>query len=432
MDILQDSEIVNHHEDSVFSALHVEQAGLLFSLDGSGNLRAWHASSGVYHPRSGPRGIRTVPPRVGVISMTMLTQQGLLALGSDDSKIRFFDVATLRHDLTFNCEGARPLALDAFDIPYPDAPGEAREPRQALAWGDSAGVLHIMVGAQIAELRTQNEVVPLFPSSLADRWDIDVFRGRAGGVGAGAGRGGGGGDPWFAVTRFVAEVGLHGVLVAGSSSGLMAVVSVSSMSVTRYLTHHRLAVKALAWCSRHNNVMASAGLDRAVRLWRLTASEGSAGAAGDGGRGGEALVSGTLSGHTHCVTDLAFAEARDVLFSLDSRSVCLAWDLASRTLVGRLEPLSSNPFDITHKVTRLTVHGKSRHLVTWTNHPRFWGVLPLDLRDESERVTAHEARVVAAAYNRTFDRLLTADETGSRRPARVPRCRRSSSRGYYV
>ena len=95
------------------------------------------------------------------------------------------------------------------------------------------------------------------------------------------------------------------------------------------------------------------------------------------------------------------------------RSVCLVWDLASRTLVGRLDPLSSNLFDITHKVTRLTVHGRSRHLITWTNHPRFWGVLPLDLRDAAERVVSHEARVVAAVHNCTFDRLLTVDTSGA-------------------
>ena len=93
--------------------------------------------------------------------------------------------------------------------------------------------------------------------------------------------------------------------------------------------------------------------------------------------------------------------------------MCLVWDLASRTLVGRLDPLSSNLFDITHKVTRLTVHGRSRHLITWTNHPRFWGVLPLDLRDAAERVVSHEARVVAAVHNCTFDRLLTVDTSGA-------------------
>ena len=93
--------------------------------------------------------------------------------------------------------------------------------------------------------------------------------------------------------------------------------------------------------------------------------------------------------------------------------MCLVWDLASRTLVGRLDPLSSNLFDITHKVTRLTVHGRSRHLITWTNHPRFWGVLPLDLRDSAERVVSHEARVVAAVHNCTFDRLLTVDTSGA-------------------
>ena len=269
--------------------------------------------------------MRAVPERVGVMSMAVLGRTGLLAVGSDDSKIRFFDVATLRHDLTFNCEGARPMTLDAFDMPLPETPmADQRESDEALAWGDSAGVLHIMVAAQMADLRTQNEVVPFFRTSVADRWDIDVFRGRAAAAaaasGGGAGRGAGGDPAWFSVTRFVAEVGAHGVLVTGSSAGLIAVVSVATMSVTRYLTQHRLAVKALAWCSRHNNVMASAGLDRAVRLWRLTAAEaGGPAGGGDGGRGGEALVSGTLTGHASCVVDLAFGEARDVLFSLDSQ-----------------------------------------------------------------------------------------------------------------
>jgi WD40 repeat protein len=99
----------------------------------------------------------------------------------------------------------------------------------------------------------------------------------------------------------------------------VAVVSVSSRAVAGYFREHRLAVKALAWCSRHNNVMASAGLDRSIQLWKL------AGGGGEGGPGpGTSRASGSLSGHSHGVMALAFSEASDALFSLDSRSVCLA------------------------------------------------------------------------------------------------------------
>ena len=149
----------NHHEDSILAAVHVEHLGLLFSVDESGVIRAWHSSSALSHPKSGPKGVRSVPPRVGVMSMAFLARAGMLAIGSDDYKIRFFDAASLRHDLTFSCEGSWPVAMTDFQLRLPEAPlAEHKEAAEGLAWGDSAGVLHAMPAAQIADLRTQNEV----------------------------------------------------------------------------------------------------------------------------------------------------------------------------------------------------------------------------------------------------------------------------------
>lgn len=127
---------------------------------------------------------------------------------------------------------------------------------------------------------------------------------------------------------------------------------------------------------------------------------------------GKPILAGNLQGHNSGVLDLVFHNKRDVLFSLDSHSIVLVWDLASRTMVAKLTPLSQNPFDITHKVTRLLVAGPNRHLVTATNHPRMWKVKPLDLRDESEKLVIHSAEVLATLYNTNFDHLLTVDRAG--------------------
>jgi hypothetical protein len=155
------------------------------------------------------------------MSMTLLSRYGMLVVGSDDSKIRFFDVATLRHDLTFDCEGCWPVAMIAFDFQSddqsskgPDGAGRPRDERQGavqgFAWGDNGGVLHMMLDYEMAELRTQNEVVPFFRNTVAHHWDIPVFGPRAEGrQGRGARGGAGAGAAWFSVLSFVGEVGLQ-------------------------------------------------------------------------------------------------------------------------------------------------------------------------------------------------------------------------------
>ncbi len=81
----QDTDTENHHENSTLAALHAEHLGLLPSVDESGAIRAWHSSSALSHPKSGPRGVRAVPPRVGVMPMALLAR--MLAVGSDAAKM---------------------------------------------------------------------------------------------------------------------------------------------------------------------------------------------------------------------------------------------------------------------------------------------------------------------------------------------------------
>jgi WD40 repeat protein len=253
-----------------------------------------------------------------------------------------------------------------------------------------AGEIHLIPESDITALRTHLEVVPFFRSSLRGAWDLRVFSAPDSAS-----------QVWCTQILFVQDVGASGVLVVACSTGSIGVVSVEGRQVLHYFHQHRLSVKALEWCSRQNNLMASAGLDRDIHLWRPVPF-----------KHGKPIYTGSLTGHKARVVALAFHEARDVLFSLDSHSVILVWDLASRTLICRHYALGQNPFDITHKVVNILVNPVTRHLVTLTNHPRLWGIRSLDLRDESDRLVPHNAPAVACLYNASFDHLLTADEAG--------------------
>ncbi len=244
--------------------------------------------------------------------------------------------------------------------------------------------------SDITSLRTHLEVVPFFRSSLRGSWDLKVFSPVDSST-----------QVWCTQIRFVHDIGASGVMVVACSTGSIGVVSIETRQVLHFFHQHRLSVKALEWCSRQNNLMASAGLDRDIHLWRPVPF-----------KHGKAIYTGALTGHKGRVLALAFHEARDVLFSLDSHSVILVWDLASRTLICRHYALGQNPYDITHKVSLFLVNPFTRHLVTLTNHPRLWGIRALDLRDESDRLEPHTAPAVACLYNSSFDHLLTADAAG--------------------
>jgi WD40 repeat protein len=266
---------------------------------------------------------------------------------------------------------------------------EKRELAPWLSWGDNHGEAHFIPESQLTGVRTHLEVVPFFKSSLKRTWDLRVFSTHDGST------------PWCTEMVFVRDVGANGVIVVASSTGSIGVVSVEGREVLHYFHQHRLSVKALEWCGRQNNMMASAGLDRDIHLWRPVHV-----------KSGKAIYTGALAGHKARVTGLKFHEARDVLFSLDSHSVILVWDLASRTLVCRLNPLSQNQYDINHKVECIMVNNVTRHLITATNHPRMFGVRALDLRDDADRLLEHKREAVACLYNREFSHLLTADVSG--------------------
>jgi WD40 repeat protein len=86
----------------------------------------------------------------------------------------------------------------------------------------------------------------------------------------------------------------------------------------RYLRGHRWAVRAVAFCPSDAGLLATAGDDRIVRLWRP--------ALGD-----EATV---LSGQTAGVLALAFSPDGSRLVSGDRTGGLSAWDVASRQAAG--------------------------------------------------------------------------------------------------
>mgnify|MGYP000897072390 CR=1 FL=1 len=398
-----------HHETSVAFVAVVERVGLLITVTSEGVMRSWFSGNGHAVGKPLAKTVQAVPPRSSVTAVTVLRSLPMVAVGADDFKIRLLDAQSLRHELTYDCMGRWPLAMDSFLLSSDTerageaaagmeailGEGDSREGQRGkegwLVWGDDAGELHFVPEVQILQFRATHEVVPIFRSSLQGLWDIKVF----------APAEPSGQSVWVSTVGFVPDVGLTGVVVAGATNGHSAVVSPEQRCIFHFCFHHRLALKALAWCGRQNNLLASAGLDRTINLWRP-----------DPMVGGKAQISGSLNGHKTGVADLCFHAARDVLFSLDSQGTILAWDLASRTLVSRLAALSSNVFDIQRRVMRMTVNQSTRHLVTATNHVRLQGVRALDLRDESEKLVPHVGEVAVLLYNKAFDFILSADRSG--------------------
>ena len=91
------------------------KVGFIVTAGNDGYLRLWHGTSG---QSAANRHVRAVPPTKAIMSLTVLKQSSLVAVGSDDFKIRFFDPYSLRHELTFDCEGQWPFSMTSFM--YPD------------------------------------------------------------------------------------------------------------------------------------------------------------------------------------------------------------------------------------------------------------------------------------------------------------------------
>ena len=386
------------------------KVGFIVTAGNDGYLRLWHGTSG---QSAANRHVRAVPPTKAIMSLTVLKQSSLVAVGSDDFKIRFFDPYSLRHELTFDCEGQWPFSMTSFMYPDDHDPTHvssevATSSQEALmfddpifatdkkgysgwfVWGDGEGEIHFMPEKQLLTFRTQHEVVPFFRTGVKRLWDLKIFRGQEHATGV-----------WVTTLMFLPDVGLAGTIIAAASNGHVCVVSFEQRRVFHYYIQHRLSVKSLAWCGRQNNMLASAGLDRDIHLWRPVAI-----------RNGRPILAGTLTGHGAGVTSLVFHEKRDVLFSLDSHCVTLVWDLSSRTCVTKLSPLTQNPFDISGRTKIIMVNQQTRHLITATNHLKFWGVRALDLRDLSEKFVHHSSEIILALYNDVFDLVVTGDKKG--------------------
>lgn len=333
----------------------------------------------------------------------------MIVVGVDDFKIRFFDPYSLRHELTFDCEGQWPFSMVSFLFPDdidPNSQNIIDDSQNTLmfddpifatdkkgfsgwfCWGDGEGEIHFMPEKQLLSFRTQHEVVPFFRSGVKGLWNLKIFRGQEHATGI-----------WVTTLIFLPDVGLAGIIIAAASNGHVCVVNFEGRRVFHYYIQHRLSVKSLAWCGRQNNMLASAGLDRDIHLWRPVAI-----------RNGKPILAGTLVGHNAGVTALIFHEKRDVLFSLDSHSATLVWDLSSKTLMTKINPPTQNPFDISSRVKLIMVNQRTRHLITATNHLMFWGVRALDLRDGSDKLVQHVSEILITLYNSTFDLMLTGDK----------------------
>jgi WD40 repeat protein len=399
----------HHHEDFIIAAAAMPKLGFICTASADGCLRLWNQITG---SNSAGRHARAVPSGKTIISLAVLQQSSMIAVGGDDFKIRFFDPRTLVHELTFDCEGQWPFSMTTFLFPDDHDPNSHSallpsanqhvlfdDPIFAsdkkgftgwFVWGDGEGELHFMPERQLLVYRTQHEVVPCFRSGVKGLWDLKIFRGHEHATGI-----------WVTEMMFLPDIGIAGIIIAAASNGHICVVSFETRRVFHYYIQHRLSVKALAWCGRQNNLLASAGLDRDIHLWRPVAI-----------RHGRPTLAGALVGHSAGIASLVFHEKRDVLFSLDNHCVTLVWDLSSKTLVTRINPATPNPFDISSRNKLIMVNQKTQHLITASNHLKLWAVRPLDLRDGHEKLVPHASEVVITLYNEAFDLVLTGDRNG--------------------
>ena len=405
---LHEPDPASHHEDAItcMELLPRLVPPLIVTASDDGYLRLWVASTG---SSSAGRNCRAVPPGKTIISLSVLPQSSMIAVGGDDFKIRFFEPRTLVHELTFDCEGQWPFSMSAFLFPddhdsHSDAINQASkfnhdDPLLAqskkgfsgwFVWGDGEGTIHLMPEKQLLTFRTQHEVVPFFRAGVKGTWDVKCFRGLSQGTGT-----------WITTLMFLPDIGIAGIIIAAGSNGHICVVSFEQRRIFHFYNQHRLSVKTLAWCGRQNNMLASAGLDREIHLWRPVAI-----------RHGKPTLAGALPGHGAGVVKMVFHEQRDVLLSLDSTCVTLMWDLSSKTLLSRMNPLSQNPFDISARVNLIMVNQRTRHLITATNHLKHWAVRMLDLGAGVHQLIQHTSEVMIMLYNDTFDLVLTGDRNG--------------------
>eukprot|EP00960_Hanusia_phi_P068908 766963-Hanusia_phi.AAC.4 len=330
-----------------------------------------------------------------VIERKAFSKHAVMAVGFDDFRVRLYDACTLKHILTLECENKWPTALTSFLLSSRDEQEGSTDKVEKqyegwFVWGDSHGYIHVFSEDAIMAFRSQQDIVHVFSDSLANYRSLKVFPARDRER-----------EIWCNSIKFLPDVGIMGVCLVAGSNGAIAIASLDTMTLVSPYQRHRSAVKCLEWCGRHNNVLASAGLERSIHLWRPNISTA-----------GKHLLCGELLGHNAGIVDLAFHEIRDVLFSLDSSGMIVAWDIASRTPVSRVSPLTQNPSTLNHKICRILVPRGLMQLLTGSNHIKLLGVKPLDLRRESEKVIAHEADIVVVLYNDHFDLLLTVDKTG--------------------
>jgi len=338
-----EQDATTHHEDSVVAAAHMPKLGLICTAGNDGYIRLWNGSTG---NSAGGKSMRAVPPTKAIMSLTVLQQSSMVAVGGDDCKIRFFDPHSLRHELTFDCDGRWPFSMTSFLYPDEIKSDEFSKSLESLifddpmfasdkkgysgwfVWGDGEGRINFMPEKQVLSFRTQHEVVPFFRSGVKGRWDLWIFKGQDQAT-----------TIWVTSLLFLGDVGLAGCMLAAASNGHVCVVSIENRRVFHYYFQHRLSVKVLAWCGRQNNMLASAGLDREIHLWRPVAI-----------RDGKPITAGSLTGHGVGVTCMVYHEKRDVLFSLDSHCITLVWDLSSKSLLTKINPFTQNPFDIAGRV----------------------------------------------------------------------------------
>ncbi|EKX47417.1 hypothetical protein GUITHDRAFT_106860 [Guillardia theta CCMP2712] len=163
------------------------------------------------------------------------------------------------------------------------------------------------------------------------------------------------------------------------------------LNVKNAFQGHSMSVKTCAWCSGRK-IMASAGLDRSVILWDPLFGR----------------VSASLTGHKKAIFSLQYKERRDILISLDLRSVCNFWDPSNLALLLSIEPPRTTSTSTIGVISAIFVNNKTDRMIFGNKKLQVWQFKRVgDTGDQAERY--HKGEIVAALVNHQFYQIVLVD-----------------------
>ena len=255
------------------------------TFSGDGAMHIWSAAQGIAQKQHVPFVLKG--PATMVLAACSMTMHSVAMLSSNDEVIRAYAFEPRpKLLLEYHTQGRRAVALTCFAARL----GPDHSWLSWVVWGDDSGCLHFVpekmllsytsrsVGAVVAQLKAE----VLAATHRDTVFTVTLFTG------------------WVTCIRFIADLGLHGAVIAAANDGNVVMYDVVLRSVMRRFEKHRLAVKSLVWMPPYRSV-ASSGLDREILIW-------------DPATG---VKTARLRAHKAPVIDLCFQDTADYLFSVN-------------------------------------------------------------------------------------------------------------------